>query len=111
MKKFETVVLFSPDLTKTNLIKLEDFFKQQIVKYEGTIIEEEDWGLRDLAYQIQKNKKAFYKFFQIEIEGSKIQEIKESLNKQEQILRYLFVIVKDHLKLPTKMIESKELRK
>tara|TARA_B100000029_G_scaffold306732_1_gene299554 strand:- start:735 stop:1055 length:321 start_codon:yes stop_codon:yes gene_type:complete len=106
MNKFETVLLFSSDLTKSNLNKLEDLFKDQLKKQSASIIDEEDWGLRDLSYQIKKNKKAFYKFFQIEIDGSKIQEIKENLNKEEQIIRYLFVKVDEHLELPTKMIEK-----
>ena len=106
MNKFETVLLFSSDLSKSNLDKLDDLFKDQLKKQSASIINEEDWGLRDLSYQIKKNKKAFYKFFQIEIDGSKIQEIKENLNKEEQIIRYLFVKVDEHLELPSKMIEK-----
>ena len=106
MNKFETVLLFSPDLTQSNLSKLEDVFKKQLKKFKGSIIEEEDWGLRNLSYKIKKNNKAFYKLFQIEIEGSKIQEIKENLNKEEQIIRYLFVKVNKHAELPTKMIDK-----
>ena len=103
MKKFEAVLIFSPELQKTDLTKLNDFFKDQISKFKGNLINEEDWGLRDLTYQIKNNKKAFYNFYQIEIEGSKIQEIKDSLNKNENILRYLFITVDNHEELPTKL--------
>jgi len=103
MKKFEAILIFSPELQNTDLTKLNDFFKSQISKFDGNFVNEEDWGLRDLSYQIENNKKAFYKFFQIEIEGNKIQEIKDSLNKQDKILRYLFVTVREHEELPTKL--------
>ena len=103
MKKFEAVLIFSPELQKTDLTKLNDFFKDQISKFKGNLINEEDWGLRDLTYQIKNNKKAFYNFYQIEIEGSKVQEIKDSLNKNENILRYLFITVDNHEELPTKL--------
>ncbi len=103
MKKFEAVLLFSSEIQNTDLIKLNDYFKSQITKFNGSFVNEEDWGLRDLSYQIKNNKKAFYKFFQIEIEGNKIQEIKESLNKQDNILRYLFIAVNEHEELPTKL--------
>lgn len=103
MKKFEAVLLFSPEIQKTGLTELNDFFKSQISKFKGNFINEEDWGLRDLSYQIKNNKKAFYKFFQIEIEGSKIQELKDSLNKKDNILRYLFITVREHEELPTKL--------
>ena len=106
MNKFETVLLFSSDLSKSNLDKLDDLFKDQLKKQSASIINEEDWGLRDLSYQIKKNKKAFYKFFQIEIDGSKIQEIKENLNKEEKIIRYIFIKVDQHSELPTKMVEK-----
>lgn len=106
MTKFEIVVLFSADLSTDNLKKLEIYFKDQIKKFNGSLIEEEDWGLRELSYQIKKNKKAFYKFYQIEIEGKDIQLIKENLNKEEQIIRYLFVNVENHSELPTKISES-----
>ena len=103
MKKFEAVLIFSPEIQKTDLTKLNDFFKDQISKFKGNLINEEDWGLRDLTYQIKNNKKAFYNFYQIEIEGSKVQEIKDSLNKNENILRYLFITVDNHEELPTKL--------
>ena len=103
MNKFETTILFSPDLTSSNLGKIEDIFKNLLEKFNGKIYKEENWGLRDLSYNIKKYKKAFYKFYQIEIEGDKIQDIKNALNKNEQIIRYLFIKVVNHCELPTKL--------
>ena len=102
MNKFEAVILFQPDLTVSILKKQEDSFKNQLSQINGTIIDQEDWGLRDLSYNIKKNKKAFYKFYQIEIEGSKIQEINKTLTQNEKIIRHLFLKVDNHEKLPTK---------
>ena len=75
MNKFESVLLFSPDLTKANLNKIEENFKKLLEKFNGSIISEEDWGLRDLSYNINKFKKAFYRFIQIEASGNFIKEI------------------------------------
>ena len=77
-------------------------FKNQLSKVNGTIISQENWGLKDLSYNIKNNKKALYIFYQIEMEGSKIQEIKKTLNQNEKIIRCLFVKVKNHEELPTK---------
>tara|TARA_Y100000590_G_C15032363_1_gene755575 strand:- start:228 stop:554 length:327 start_codon:yes stop_codon:yes gene_type:complete len=104
MNKFESVLLYSPDLTKTNLSKIEENFKKLLEKSNGSIITEEDWGLRDLSYNIKNNKKAFYKFYQLEIDGKEIPNIKDSINKVDQIIRYLFIKVKDHSELPTKLM-------
>jgi len=106
MNKFEAVILLSPDLSSANLKKQEDSFKKQLIGFSGSIIAEEDWGLRNLSYKIKKLKKAFYKFYQLEIESSKIQDIKKYMNQNEQIIRHLFIKVKNHEKLPTKILEE-----
>ena len=108
MSKFEAVIMLSPDLSSANLEKQENSFKEHLLKLSGNIIAEEDWGLRHLSYKIKKFKKAFYKFYQLEIEGNKIQDIKKNINQNEQIIRHLFIRVEDHEKLPTKiLIEEK----
>ena len=104
MSKFEAVILLSPDLTSTNLKKEEDSFEKLLIGFNGSIFSKEDWGLRNLNYKIKNFKKAFYKFYQLEIEGSKIQNIKKNINQNEQIIRHLFVKVKNHEKLPTKIL-------
>ena len=103
MNKFEAVILLSPDLTSSKINKIEDNFKKQLTDFSGELKATEDWGLRDLSYNINKNKKAFYKFYQIELDGNKIQDIKKIFNQNEQILRYLFIKVNNHSELPTKL--------
>ena len=109
MNKFEAVLIFTPDLNVDKLNKCEDQFKEIIVNSGGTVINKEDWGLRDLSYNIKKNKKAFYKFYQLEIEGNKIQEINKILNQKEEMLRHLFVKKNEHEELPTKILKSEQL--
>ena len=106
MNKFEAVILYSPDLVVNTLKSQEDSFKNLLSEMGGSIIGHEDWGLRDLSYNIGKNKKAFYRFFQIEIDGNKIQEIKKSLTQNEQIIRHLFIKVEKHEELPTKLLKT-----
>ena len=108
MNKFEAVILLSPDLSSANLEKQVDSFKNHLIKLSGNIIAEEDWGLRHLSYKIKKFKKAFYKFYQLEIESNKIQDIKKNINQNEQIIRHLFIKVEDHEKLPTKILTEEK---
>ena len=102
MSKFEAVILLSPDLSSANLKKQEDSFKKLLIGLNGSVFSKEDWGLRNLNYKIKNFKKAFYKFYQLEIEGSKIQNIKKNINQNEQIIRHLFVKVKNHQDLEKK---------
>lgn len=106
MSKFEAVILLNPDLSSANLEKQEDSFKKLLIGLSGSIFSKEDWGLRDLNYKIKNFKKAFYKFYQLEIEGSKIQNIKKNINQNEQIIRHLFVKVNNHEELPTKILKE-----
>ena len=108
MNKFEVVLLFSPDLATNTLNSEIDEFKSKLNIHSAKIINEENWGLRDLSYSINKFKKAFYRFFQIESTGSFIRDISKELNQSENLIRYIFIKVKDHQELPTKLNDEKK---
>ena len=108
MNKFEAVLLFSPDLSSTLISKEEEIFTSVIEKSKGIIINIENWGLKDLSYNINNYKKAFYKYYQIELDGINILNIKRILTQNEKILRHLIVSVSSHQQLPTKMVNNEE---
>ena len=108
MNKFEAVLLFIPDLSNPIINKEEKIFLKNIEDKKGKVISSEDWGLKDLSFNIDNYKKAFYKFYQIEMIGSNIKDLKNILTQNEQILRYLFVKVEEHQTLPTKIINNEE---
>lgn len=103
MNKFEVVLIVNPEIATSILDKEIDSFKSKLTSQSGIIINEENWGLRDLSYSIKKFKKAFYRFLQIEAPGSLVKNISKELNQSENLLRYIFIKVKDHQKLPTKL--------
>ena len=108
MNKFEAVLLFSPNLSNPVVIKEEKSFTKNIENSKGKVISIEEWGLKDISFSINNYKKAFYKFYQLEINGMKIQDIKKTLTQNEKILRHLFVKVQEHQKLPSKMINEEK---
>ena len=108
MNKFEVVLIFNPELSTTNLKSEIENFKNKLVSQSANIINEEDWGLRDLSYNINKFKKAFYNFFQIEASGKIIKDITKELNQSENLLRYIFIKVDEHQELPTKLNYEKK---
>ena len=108
MNKFEAVLLLSPEITNQSRTENNQYFIKLIKDNSGLIIQSEDWGLRDLSYKILNFSKAFYNFYQIEIEGSKIDGIKKILNQNETFLRYLFIKVDKHQELPTKLNNEKK---
>ena len=108
MNKFEVVLIFNPDLPSDTLNSELVDFKKKLENSTGKILNEENWGLRDLSYNINKFKKAFYNYLQIEINGDVLDNIKKELNQSENLLRYIFIKVKEHQELPTKLNNEKK---
>ena len=108
MNNFEAVVMLSPEITSNVRSSCLNNFEKIISEKSGNVINNEDWGLRDLSYKIDQYSKAFYNFYQIEIEGDKIESIKKTLNQDENFIRHLFVIVEKHQELPTKLNNEKK---
>ena len=103
MNKFEVVLLLNPELATNKLNDEINKFKSNLDEHSAKIINEENWGLRDLSYNINKFKKAFYRFFQIETSGSIVKEINKELNQSENLIK-----VKNHQELPTKLNDEKK---
>ena len=108
MNKFEVVLIINPELATNSLEKEIDDFKTKLSSQSGNVISEENWGLRDLSYSINKFKKAFYRFLQIEAPGSIVKNISKELNQSENLMRYIFIKVKNHQDLPTKLNDEKK---
>ena len=52
MSKFEAVIMLSPDLSSENLKEQEESFNKLLIGLNGSVFSKEDWGLRDLSYNI-----------------------------------------------------------
>ena len=108
MNKFEAVLILSPEISTSVLDGEIKKFKELITNASGKIINDEDWGLRELSYNINKFKKAFYSYIQIEAPGKIIKDLNKDLNQSENIIRYMFVKVNKHQELPTKLKYEKK---
>ena len=108
MNKFEVVFIFNPELNANSITSEIEKFKSQLSSLSASFINEENWGLRDLSYSINKFNKAFYRFFQIEASGDIIKNLNKELNQSENLLRYMFIKVKEHQELPTKLNYEKK---
>lgn len=90
-RRYELTVIISPQLSLTEIKKVIKYIESLIGKYEGKVVKAEDWGQKELMTKIKKQTTAFYRYFEIEIEGTKIKEIDREFKLEENILRYLFV--------------------
>jgi small subunit ribosomal protein S6 len=66
-------------------------FKKVVEGQEGVVSQVEEWGLRDLAYRIQKQGKGYYTLLQYRASGRAVEELERNLRLTDGILRYLTV--------------------
>ena len=108
MNRFEAVLIISPEISSSARTALCGDFDKIIKDNSGKLINSEDWGLRDLSYKINNFSKAFYNYFQIEIDGNKIDDIKKYLSQNENFVRHMFIKVNAHQEMPTKLNNEKK---
>ena len=108
MALFEHVVLLKQDLSSSDLETEIKKHEDLILKFNGSIVSKESWGLRNLAYPIKNNKKAFYELMNIDVPNEKIKMINEKLNLNENIIRYITIKVKSFENEPSPMMKGNE---
>ena len=108
MALFEQVIMLRQDLSSTDIEDAIKIHEQTLGELEGNVVYKESWGLRNLAYPIKENKKAFYEFMNIELPQDKIDTLNSELNLNDKIIRYLSIKVKDFCDTPTIMIKNKD---
>lgn len=92
MKEYELTILVHPDLEadiETPLKKVRDL----IASTGGTIINEDNWGKKKLAYTIKKEDFAVYVYFDLSLPADALLKISNTLNITDEVLRYLLVTV------------------
>lgn len=96
LKNYETVFIMTPVLSDEQMKEAVSKF-QKLLKDKGAeIIHEDHWGLRKLAYPIQKKTSGFYHLIEFKSEGSLINEIEVAFKRDERILRFLTVSLDKH---------------
>lgn len=89
MNNYETVFIATPVLAEQQLDELVGKFRGVITENGGQIENEEDWGLKKLAYPIQKKSTGFYYLFQFSGEGDLIEKIETQYRRDERVIRFL----------------------
>ncbi len=107
MPLYESVIICRQDITKNQLDIIISEFKTIIENEKGEILAEEYWGLKNLAYEINKNKKAHYSMLIIETLPDKIEEYERRLRLHEDVIRFMTIKIKTYDGKQSLMAESK----
>ena len=93
MALYETTFIARQDLSRADVTKMTDTFAEIITNNGGKIIKTEYWGLRNLAYKINKNRKGHYTMFGIDAPTAAMVELNRNLGLNEEVVRTLTVRV------------------
>ena len=89
MTNYETVFIATPVLSDAQLKELAGKFRGVITENGGQIAHEEDWGLKKLAYPIQKKSTGFYYLIQFQAEGELVAKLETQYRRDEKVIRFL----------------------
>ena len=89
MNHYETVFILTPVLSDVQLKEAVEKFKAILVAEGAEIVNEENWGLRKLAYPIQKKSTGFYQLLEFNADPSVIAKLEINFRRDERIIRFL----------------------
>ena len=91
MKKYEVMFIVRPDLESEKVAELVKHLKEIFTNRQGSILEEKDYGVKELAYEINKFTKGAYYWFLAETNSEAVNEFERVARINESILRSIVV--------------------
>jgi small subunit ribosomal protein S6 len=108
MPLYEHVFLARQDLAQAQVEALAEAATKIIEDNGGKVVKNESWGLRSLAYRIQKNRKAHYVMLEIEAPPPLVAELERQTQINEDVIRYMTVRVDEHEAGPSAMMRRSD---
>jgi len=109
MALYEVVFIARQDLSAEDVDNLSDKLAQIIVEYKGKVLSKEYWGLRTLAYKINKNTRGHYILLNIDASYDATRELQRVVGFNENIIRSNIFSVDKHQN-PSKLKISNDAR-
>ncbi len=96
LNQYETVFIMTPVLSEEQMKETVSKFQKILTDKGAEIIQENNWGLRKLAYPIQKKSTGFYHLMEFKAEPAIIREWEVTFKRDERILRFLTIVLDKH---------------
>jgi small subunit ribosomal protein S6 len=89
LNQYETVFIVTPVLSEAQMKEAVEKFRGVITGKGGEIINEENWGLRKLAYPIQKKSTGFFTLIEFKAPGDLVKPLEIEYKRDERVIRFL----------------------
>ncbi|GGD49331.1 30S ribosomal protein S6 [Erythrobacter arachoides] len=108
MARYEHVFLARQDLSQAQVDALAAGATEIVEGQGGKVVKTETWGLKSLAYKIDRNRKAHFVMLNIDGPGTLVAELERQNRINEDIIRWLTIAVEDHEEGPSVMMRKNE---
>lgn len=89
INQYETVFILTPVLSDDQLKEAVEKYRELLREHKCEIVNEENWGLKKLAYPIQKKSTGFYHLFEYKADSSFIEKLELTFRRDERVIRFL----------------------
>jgi len=96
LTQYETVFIMTPVLSDDQMKETVVKFKKFLTDRGAEIVFEDNWGLRKLAYPIQKKSTGFYYLLEFRHEGDVIKDLEVAFKRDERVIRFLTIALDKH---------------
>jgi small subunit ribosomal protein S6 len=96
MRKFETLLLLSPELSADQREAMLSGFVGVIEREQGTMAATDHWGMRDLAYPVNKHMRGYYVRLEYTAPNALIAELERNIRIAEGVYRFITVRLADN---------------
>jgi small subunit ribosomal protein S6 len=110
MQLYECVFIIRQDLSNTQVENITNEFCAIITDNKGSVVKQEYWGLKTMAYKIKKNRKGHYTMLNFEADSDTVAEFDRRLGLHEDILRSLILAIEAVDPEPSIMMQNKSER-
>jgi len=107
MALYESVIIGRQDLTEGQFETLIEKFVAVIQSFNGEVKKRENWGIRNLAYKINKNRKGHYILLNIDAPPEALTEYERLMRIDEDIIRFLNMKIKAIDEKPSPLLANK----
>jgi small subunit ribosomal protein S6 len=110
MRIYEEIFIARPDAPEEEIDAFIEQMKQIVTTGGGTVDKADKWGVRKLAYRVQKRDEGFYVLLQLTCGPEVVKEMERRLRVSDLILKYLTVRIDEKLKKIEKRRKEREKR-
>ena len=110
MPLYEHVMIARQDLSNAQAEGLIEHFTAVLSDNGGKVVESEYWGVKTMAYKINKNRKGHYAFLKSDAPSSAVQEMERLMRLHDDVMRVLTIKVDKHVEGPSVQMQKRDDR-